>query len=446
MLIKADITELTADQIIKVIENHKKERDRYKRLKAYHAGEHDILNKQVRSADIPNNKIVSNYCEYITSMATGFFMGTPVTYTGAKEVLEALQDVFKYNDEAAHNFDLAETASIKGRAYELLYMDKDSNVRFVKLEPDEVILIADSSVEENLLYAIRYYAIKELGGDTETVYVDVYDTCTCTSYKLENGGLIETECTEHHFADVPFVEFLNNNDARSDFEGVMTIVDAYNKAQSSTLDDMEHFTDAFLVLVNMSGTDEEDLKKTRKDKVLLLEADGDAKWLIKDINDKWVENYKTRLQADIHKFSHIPDMSDEKFTGNTSGVAIKYKLIGLEQIRGRKERKFKKGLQRRLELIANIQGIKQAAFDWREVSITFSPNIPANIVELANIVTALNGSVSKQTLLSQLPFIPDPLEEMAQLKKEQDESLGGLPYDQPQGGENDESSQETNKE
>lgn len=29
-------------------------------------------------------------------------------------------------------------------------------------------------------------------------------------------------------------------------------------------------------------------------------------------------------------------MSDESFVSNTSGVAIKYKLIGLEQIRSRK--------------------------------------------------------------------------------------------------------------
>ena len=125
-------------------------------------------------------------------------------------------------------------------------------------------------------------------------------------------------------------------------------------AQSLTLDDMQDFTDAILLLTGMGGTDSEDVKKLRRDKVIMLDEGGGAQWLIKNINDKYVENIKTRLQKDIHKFAQIPDMSDDNFAGNASGVAIKYKLIGLEQVRSRKEREFKKGLQRRIELIGNI--------------------------------------------------------------------------------------------
>lgn len=143
------------------------------------------------------------------------------------------------------------------------------------------------------------------------------------------------------------------------------------------------------------------------------DTSGSAEWLIKNLNDSYIENLKNRLQTDIHKFSNIPDMSDTNFTGNSSGVAIKYKLIGLEQIRSRKEREFKKALQRRIELISGILKMKSIdAIDFRDVEITFTPNIPANNQEQAQIVKDLQGVVSQKKLLSLLPFIEDPVQEI----------------------------------
>ena len=78
-------------------------------------------------------------------------------------------------------------------------------------------------------------------------------------------------------------------------------------------------------------------------------------------------------------------------------------MIGLEQIRSRKEREFKKSLQRRIELIAGMLKLKnQAQIDFRDIEIVFTANIPANLEEQAQIVSQLDGLISKKTLLSQL--------------------------------------------
>ncbi|MCI7331791.1 MAG: phage portal protein, partial [Selenomonadaceae bacterium] len=119
----------------------------------------------------------------------------------------------------------------------------------------------------------------------------------------------------------------------------------------------------------------------------------------------------------------VPDMSDDSFAGNVSGVAIKYKLIGMEQVRSHKERWFKLGLQRRIELIAGMLKLKSAAdIDFRDIEITFTANIPANSLEQAQIVKELYGLVSQKRLLSLLPFVTDPAEEMEELRKEQEEN------------------------
>ena len=60
--------------------------------------------------------------------------------------------------------------------------------------------------------------------------------------------------------------------------------------------------------------------------------------------------------------------------------------------------------------------------DFRDIEITFTANIPANNQEQADIVKALYGLVSQKRLLSLLPFVTDPAEELEELRREQEMS------------------------
>jgi len=396
------------------------------KLKRYYEGKHGILRKEGRKNNAANNRLVSNFCSYITNMSAGFFLGQPVAYKSVREdekELSLLLEIFKYNDESAHNLSLAEESSITGEAYEVLYTDEDANIRFATIPSEEMILVCDSSLEENPICAVRHFRVYGLDLATYTEFVDVYDTKKISHYKYD-GALHLIDEREHYFDDVPVVEYPNNHQHRGDFEDVLSLVDAYNLAQSLTLDDMADFTDAFLVMRGYLGMKPEDAEEMRRSKIIKLDNDGAAEWLIKNINDTYIENFKTRVQRDIHKFAQVPDMSDTEFASNTSGVAIKYKLIGLEQIRSRKEREFKKGLQRRIELIGGILRLKnQAQIDFRDIDIQFTANIPANIVEQTQVVNQLEGVVTQKTLLSLLPFVTDPLEEIQELQKQRDEEF-----------------------
>ena len=417
---------LTNADIQTVIESHYPERERKLKLKRYYKGRHDIRGKLGRKNNAANSKITNNYCAYITNLSAAFFLGTPISYKTIRDKedeLNVLLEIFKYNDESAHNLNLAEEASITGESYEVLYIDGDANIRFAKVPSEEMILVCDSTLEENIICAVRHYRIYDLNQVTYSEYVDVYDDKSMRHYAY-NGVLKILDEQEHYFDDVPVVEYANNHQHRGDFEDVLSLVDAYNLAQSLTLDDLSDFTDAFLVLKGMGGTKPEDIEELRRAKTILLDEGGAAEWLMKNINDTYVENFKTRIQHDIHKFSQVPDMSDDNFAGNASGVAIKYKLIGLEQIRSRKEREFKKGLQRRIELISNILKLKnQATIDFRDINVQFTANIPANLTESAQIVNQLDGLISHKTLLGLLPFVENPIEELDELKSERNEEM-----------------------
>jgi SPP1 family phage portal protein len=236
------------------------------------------------------------------------------------------------------------------------------------------------------------------------------------------GELTLTDQKDNLFGDVPIIHFKNNYELTGDFEGVISLIDAYDNMQSDSMNDFDYFSDAYLMLKGMEGTDTEDVATMKKNRIILVDDNGDARWLVKDINDTAVENFKKRLNSDIHKFSKTPDLDDEKFSGNLSGIAIKFKLFCLEQLAVMKERKFKKALQRRNELITNMLNLKGADYNYTEVDMTFVRNIPANLVDIATMINDLRGVVSNQTLIAQLPFVTDVQEEMDKVKQEQEEN------------------------
>ena len=116
-------------------------------------------------------------------------------------------------------------------------------------------------------------------------------------------------------------------------------------------------------------------------------------------------------------------MSDENFAGNVSGVAMKLKLLGLEQITKFKERYFSEGLKYRLECIANVLKVQGgAAVSVKDIAMQFTHSLPANEVELAQLISMLAGTVSQETLISRLPFVKDPKEEIKAVSKEKQEN------------------------
>lgn len=411
---------ISQNEINSLVEQFFAYKARYEKLEDYYRAKHRKLLSITKEKGVPNNKIINAFPKYITDVQTGYFMGQPVSYSsedGAEDVLEKLQAVFDYNDEQAENAELAKMASVCGRAFELLYSDEEGNARFTSVSPAEMFQVLDMSVENNVVCAIRTYAHQTYDG-RKIRYVQCYDKYSTRYFQGDENGFYLVDEQPNFFGDVPVVTYDNNSDSMGDFEHVLTEIDAYDKEQSNTLNDMEQFSDAYMVFKNLLGTTEDDIVDMRKKKLILLDETGSAEWLIKDVNDTWVENFKTRLQNDIHKFSGTPDLTDENFGSNLSGVSLRYKLLAMEQIRSTKERYFKKGLQRRIELLCNFLRITTNVGDYTRINMRFNNLLPQNLLEASQIVGNLAPYLSKETLLSLLPFVENAQKEIEKKEKE----------------------------
>ncbi|HDR4393006.1 TPA: phage portal protein [Bacillus cereus] len=430
-------TPVTGEIINKLIEKHCIKREI--RLKKYYDGEHDILERKFDDETKPNNKIVTNFCQYITNVSVGYFMGKPISYScHDKTYMEQLQEIFDLNDEQHTNASLANNCSIYGYGAEIIYTTMNAanelEIRFdyLDLEEQKVIFVYDRSIEKNLIMAIRYYDHEDVISGKGATEIFVYTADSIYQY-IKMGNEIQLfEEKAHFFGEVPLNPYFNKN-IKSDFEEVMTLNDAYNLLQSDDINESNYSNDAYLVIMGML-TDDKDVSGMKEKRVIeLFGENAKAEWLIKDINDTWKENLKTRLKKDIHDTAAVPDLSDSSFGGTQTGEAMKYKLKPLEDNRVVKERLFKQAIQRRIRLITNILNKQGNHYDWRDVIPRFSPNLPKSDLTIDEIIK-LNaaGFMSKETGRTLIPAIEDPFDEAEKVEQEKEEyiDLDNLPPDE----------------
>ena len=417
---------LTKDIINKFIEKDHMENARKIKLYDYYKGRHSILQRAYEDPSKPNNRVVNPYANYITTMMTGYFIGEPVQYISEDEqALEELKDILDYNDEPSVNKEIAKWQSICGEGYEIVYIDKDGNTRFKALPALGMIPIYNDDIDEDLLYVIRYWTTNDIETDQNIEYVEVYSRLDITKYMKDLSGLRQLEQKYHLFGQVPVTPYYNNAECQGDFELVISEIDAYDSFESDSVNEADYFADSYLVLSGMEGTESEDIAAMKQNRVLIFPEGGTGTWLTKNVNDSWIENEKKRLDQDIHKFSFCPPMTDENFAANASGVAMRYKLLGLEDKTGVKETEFEKGLRRRIELIYGIMRKVNGDMAYLDINIVFTRNLPQDLASVVNTVVQLDGVISDESRLSLLPLDIDVKEELEAVeeKKQQNYAL-----------------------
>ena len=406
-----------------------------KKNMAYYQGKHKILEDAKRE-----NRLVCNHAKDISDTASSYFIGNPVTYKSdadIKDLTDSLETAGADETDGDNGLDL----SIYGLAYEYVYVKENENNLLTKnLSPENTFMVKDDSIEENELFAVYYYVRKDDSGTGPEHYIA---TVLTPNYKYEldiQNNEVPQLTTElpvpHYLGEIPIIEYLNNKLAIGDFELQIPLIDAYNALMSDRITDKEQFIDAILAIYGTllsdedePGTEEEDqnIKKAKerlkKYKVLEMPDTAKAEYLTRTFDESGVEILKKAIEQDIHKFSHIPCMSDESFGGNVSGVAMEFKLLGMENITKIKTRYYRKGLRKRIRIFCNYLALHGKRVDPAGITMTFTRALPKNLLEISQIVANLWGKVSRKTLLSQVPFVDDVDEELKALDEETEENL-----------------------
>lgn len=433
---------------------------RITKLQRYYLGDNDIHywanDKKLRNR--ADNRIASGFAKFITNMRVGYMLGKPIQFKpddedGDNSKIDNLLNQFNQeNDEKYHEKVMKTNLSTTGRAYELLYAgeateDDEGNVqtpdvKMRAIDPATAFVVYDTSIDRHSLFGVRYYTVEY--NSKQYSYIDVYTTDTTYHFKSSDGlttqsssdyQLVSKETTS--FGAVPLTEFVNNENMTGDWESKLDEIDAYDLAMSEMANSEEDFANAKLVLngdldfsdnevevknadgSTMTNDDGQPVKVPKidtKDPFLWLKpsvvpsANGSntiipssAEYLTKQINEAGWQTFINQLSTDIHKDTNTPNTTDEAFSGQSSGVALMYKLFGEDQERSMQESLYTRGIMRRLRLLGNFWK-KNLEIDSPDLMNSYTPhytpNLPRNNADLVNMVVQIANSnlVSEDTL------------------------------------------------
>lgn len=447
-----------------------------KKQQAYEARCTDLLSRY-KCADMPKAeddkvKVKANYCKYIVDITKGYYLSEPVKYdnndkrdkdAGSKlsvvTTVEAKLDkksgnLVRHNPtealkkdidispivDAYHSQNISDiddkngkNMGIFGEACELIYASTDKHPipKSAAYKPHSIVLVQDNTVEHRDLFAMlidkrerinheKYYAV--------TIYTDTLQQ-DYESNNLDNSDIQYNkvgEPAQHYFGAVPVISYENNEELQGDFEQVISLIDARNDLLSDRLTDKKAFVDAVLAIYG--ATLDESAKKQMKDEKYLDSLPDDAKieYLQKTFDEASLKVLDDTLVTEIHKQTLTPDMTDENFSGNASGVALRLKLLALNILVKSKMRAVETGLKKRWLLYNNYLSQKDgfAPVSIDDVDIVFTISMPIDEQQIVDMVVKLKNSdlVDDQTLLSLLWFVKDPAEALENIKRQREEN------------------------
>lgn len=433
-----DETALSKELIYKLVQKHTQERQRLKDLKKYYMGEHAILKHERRNKNAPNFKTVANHAKDIADTATGYFMGNAIKYNNTADGdIESLLVAFDGAEIDQVDTQNALNMSIYGRAYEYIYAKEGlTELDSTSVDPENVFLVYDDSIERKVLFAVYYYEIKDDTKDATKYQAEVFTQNLHYHIVLRDSstGTTQGEQVEpHNLGQVPIIEYRNNSFAIGDYEQQISLIDAYNSLMGNRVNDKEQAVESILVLYGAQLADNlEDAREAMsilaEEGLLELPTDAKADFLKNALDENATEILRKALKEDIYTFSHVPNLTDENFAGNSSGVAMEFKLLGLEMITKTKEANYKRGIRQRIAIFAHYLGMQQIALEAHSIVPQFSRGLPKNLLELSQVINNLEGKVSLRQLISLLPFVEDPDAELEDLEEEKEKNMERVPF------------------
>ena len=167
----------------------------------------------------------------------------------------------------------------------------------------------------------------------------------------------------------------------------------------------------------------------------------DADWLIKNVNDTFIKNTRDDLKDLMYTLTNHID-NNEKVSSNVSGIALRSKLHSLEAKCNRNEMAMSNIIRPRLKCLFRFFYLTQnKVYDVNMINIKFTPNIPQDLVNIADIISKIPPEVlSNETKREMLPVVDNAKAEEERIDRENEASepkvdLDNIPQGNNAGGE-----------
>ncbi len=301
--------------------------DDLKKLKSYTIGKnYEIMKKEKPSKKTvrdPGSRGAIPYGEKITRTVFGYLFTKDWEQTTAEDADGA--DYVTALDPDRINISKANRDILIYGYGRLLVYGKKGQTNVTRLDPLKTFEYYDITTGDLMCVAIV----------TETDGVTIVEQWTQTEYirSLVGANGAVPYRTPHGVGRIP-VAIMELEDRRGLFEAALPAIDFHDTLINMSMDEIQRW--AFSILVTTGKKLAGDALDMEAGSVRVFHMDQpgqDVKWLTKQVAvDLWRETVD-RVRNLIHDITDVPNFNDPLFSAQ-SGVALEYKLIGLETVCG----------------------------------------------------------------------------------------------------------------
>lgn len=382
----------------------------------------------------------------------------------SEEFQTIIDYITKYNDNGSFFYDCVKDYINTGACYGLIYENKDNEVVYAHTSSLTSIAIWSYETPSQKIGLLRYWTENSNNGG-----LDIHLELITKNYKKHYISGIETT-TINKDTKVDFKENENDNkevlwndlpifavenpDGLALFENVISLITKHEQVIKNNANIFQYNDNAKLKITGFTPENEplieaknekgeikldnngnpvmiQNPARIQEDNVILNaevfytpDNTGDIGWVIKDINDTASENHKKTCLDTALMISGVPNVTDQGFTDADNASALEKKFFPLDQVLQQADKLFKKELLRMWEMITLRINLKKSTnYDFRDIEIILTRNLPSNNQEIVDSWLKLRGLLSDKTVIEHLPYDLDSESELAEIDAQNEANI-----------------------
>lgn len=395
-------------------------RNIYNKMYDYYKGDTDAIKKYLFVTERSNLKTSANFIKKFIKEEVAYTLGNDITYESRSDNENVIKDIEYYTAhwDELHDTNLMKYLLIFTKVYELYYIDDNADFCSKIIKPTEGYAYYDESSKKVLFFIHSF----KNDFDPTISYIDVYTESYIYHFDSKFNQIKDP--TVNIFGEVPVTVGDLTEEGADDslYKDIKGLQDAFETNLSDVGNEISDFRNAYLVFKN-SSVEDDDLPKMKKLGILQLPGErADAEWLIKNINDTFIQNTLDRYEDTMYQLAcHINH--NEKLQSNLSGITLRSRLIVLENKCNLQIKAHKNMVKNRLRFLFKYLDLKKdKKYDYKDVKALYTPNIPSDDLATAQMLAQVpTGTISKDTAMGLFSFINNKVAEAEKVKKELEE-------------------------
>ncbi|WP_160678743.1 phage portal protein [Clostridium sp. C8-1-8] len=394
----------------------------YEKMYEYYKGNTDALANYKMVTSRSNNKISTNFIKKFIKEEMSYSFGNAINYTSNNGNNKSIKDIYKntWHWSEKHDTDLAKNMLLYSIGYEIYYTDSNGFSSKV-ISPRNGYAYVDEN--NKVMFFIRRFT-KQFDAINK-IYIDIYDDKYIYHFD-DSFGVQLADPDFHYFGKVPVGIAKLSDELQYDtiYGDIKSLQDAYETNLSDISNEISDFRQAYLKLTGVDITDEQATQMKEMGILKMKNKDSNADWLIKNINDTFIQNTLNTLEDKMYQLSsHINH--NEKMQSNLSGVALRSRLISLEERCKLNQQSMTDCIKTRLQMLFTYLSKLNLTYDASDIKIKYTANIPQDDTAMADIVSKVGDLFSDETKASLFSFVDNPSLEIEKRNKEQEEVSQG---------------------